>query len=430
MIPFYAAAGIPFLILLATFYFVTLRRSFPQPDAKYPKAIPILSVAATLATLSLGLFLYSAKLPANQAWIPIGVTITITMIIFRFFGNRAALHATLLINILMQMFFVVSFGYLSDMHTSIKHTSDAIAAATNPYSWVEAYNEETNRFITGYPAGIWLPYAIGWKIGVVPQWINLVFFVALIVTIENWRKACGLSVALVGITFYPVLVSSEVSFRMLTDGHLWLYWLAFVVGFTSLHRGRLTLAAIALGIAIACRQPAIFFIPAVMVYAGYKYGLVSMIRLSLLAVFIWIAMTIPPYLLYENRLSDLIESYTALASFKPKLFSLNAYTYFAMVNREAWARPTQIFLTLTTIGVTWALAHRAPISFSQSVFLSGLTYLTFVLFNRVTEPYYFVPALLLLALGVCTSFSDHSTDNAITQTDENPKQNRGEVTIT
>lgn len=406
-LPFSAVYFLALALLLAAGLAPT---PIDKPGASRPVADA--GLAMTGAAILMSIYFHGAELPfpALAAMASVAVVLAAARV---FLGAARAVWLALLIGLGVQI--ALALGNPLDV------------AAANMLPVVEAgcvklLNGE-NPYLATYPGitsvplmylpGLLLPYCAPVALGLDVRVLNVVLLVAIVFyaawALDARRRPERLSLALLPLLFSPPIG------QMMIHGHVWLYWLLVVVFVHALATRRLLVAALLLGLMLATRQMSLFLAIPVAVYMATRLRPALLARYAAIALATY-AVIMAPVMLTTPAWIDLfylsatrVGEGTHLTYGNP----MNQVSLSGVLTQSGLApllQPLQL-LVLVLAGLALWLGRRR-LTFDRSLVLLGVAYVLVIGLNQFLHRYFYVPGLILLALGIAHALVDRRTPRA------------------
>ncbi len=248
----------------------------------------------------------------------------------------------------------------------------------------------------------WLIYVPFVAFHLDPRLLNEIAIVGTIsIYLRLWRE---ISFPWTGFAVLLGLIAMRSSTEMLYDGEVWpLWWMISLFAFL-IHRRRLRVAALVLGLLLACSQislaiAALFGVYQIRSTASWR----DTVLLAGISSAVYLAFVLP----FAHGLAGFVVEYYIviphLAGVISERLRHNSITQVSLVNLLSRAGLTGLRAWLqaaTGIAGMAVLAVRRSTTPAQFLTVCGLTYLWAISLNMQVWKYYYVPGLLLLFWGI------------------------------
>ena len=248
----------------------------------------------------------------------------------------------------------------------------------------------------------WLIYVPFVAFRLDPRLLNeLAILGTIAIYLRLWREV---SFPWTGFAVLLGLIATRSSTEMLYDGEVWPLWCLISVFAFLIHRRRLRMAALVLGLLLACSQISLAIAA---LFGVYQLRSAARWRETFLLAGIVTAVYLAFVLPFAHGLAGFVEEYYIviphLAGLISERLRHNSITQVSLVNLLSRAGLTGLRAWLqaaTGIAGMAVLALRRSTTPAQFLTVCGLTYLWAISLNMQVWKYYYVPGLLLLFWGI------------------------------
>jgi len=321
------------------------------------------------------------------AWLP--------LMLMPWFRPRLAIFLFSAFWVLLCVYLIVQTpGYLDldgqaggDMLAMVYAGSEAFLHGQNPHG---QYYDEVAIYPFMYLPAMWLPYvpfvSMEWDLRILN--LGVMFVIAAAATFATLRRADGLAAA-------PLLVmSSPLVSLLLINGQVWSYWLLCWAFALAAANRSVVLGACLLGLMLAARQWAVFFLLGFPFYVLKAYGWRTAAKAAAVVVAVFLVVTLPfvvwdPYFFNAIYLDPIREVHH---NFRSQLAMTTVLGYFDLLEWKGVGLAATIVL-----GAVWVALSRSD---SEAAWRAGLLFVAAVAFNTKVHPYYYTAGLLVAATAL------------------------------
>jgi hypothetical protein len=395
---FLPISGVFFLCL------ILIVASFATPAAAALTIGVKLHRAAGLAmmaiALSLTLFFHGAELPF-PALLAIGVLLVGATASIVFGASGVATIVVVAVGLAVQIFLALTNPLdvqAANMLPIIGAGCELLLQLKNPY--LATFPGIASEPLYYLP-GLILPYCTSVAVGLDMRIVNVALILAIVayasLIFDLWRHPERLSLGLL-----PLLLLPQTT-QMMIHGHVWLYWLLVVAFVHALSTGRLVAAALLLGLLLATRQMALFLAIPAAVYMAGQLRPAALLRYAAITLSTYVVVMAPVMVTMPGWVDHF---YLGLSGVGIRLHlsygnPMNQVSLSGLLTDTGLAgllRPLQAATILLVAVVLWVWRRR--LAFDQVVVLLGVGYVIAIGFNGFLHRYFYMPGLILIALGI------------------------------
>ena len=364
-----------------------------------------LGLAMTTGALVLTLYFTDGLLPV-PALASIGVTVVAVAGVAATLGIARALWLALLLGLAVQI--ALALGNPLDVAAAnmlpvIEAGCGKLLSGENPH--LADYPGITSVALIYLP-GLLLPYCGPVALGLDVRILNVVLLVA-IVAYAAWAFDFRNRPERLSLGLLPLLFSPPAA-QMMVHGHVWSYWLLVVVFVHTLATRRFAAAALVLGLMLATRQMSLFLAVPAAVYMSTRLRVPALLRYGAISIITFLVIMAPVMLTVPDWINFFFLSTTQIGEQSHLTYGnpMNQVSLSGLLTDSGVAgllQPLQVGVLLLA-GVAFWLWRRW-LSFDQALFLLGVTYVLVIGLNSFLHRYFYVPGLILIALGIAYSLA-------------------------
>lgn len=364
-----------------------------------------LGLAMTTGALVLTLYFTDGQLPV-PALASIGVTVVAVAGVAATLGIARALWLALLLGLAVQI--ALALGNPLDVAAAnmlpvIEAGCGKLLSGENPH--LADYPGITSVALIYLP-GLLLPYCGPVALGLDVRTLNVVLLVA-IVAYAAWAFDFRHRPERLSLGLLPLLFSPPAA-QMMVHGHVWSYWLLVVVFVHTLATRRFAAAALVLGLMLATRQMSLFLAFPAAIYMSTRLRVPALLRYGAISIITFLVIMAPVMLTVPDWINFFFLSTTQIGEQSHLTYGnpMNQVSLSGLLTDSGVAgllQPLQVGVLLLA-GVAFWLWRRW-LSFDQALFLLGVTYVLVIGLNSFLHRYFYVPGLILIALGIAYSLA-------------------------
>lgn len=346
-------------------------------------------------------YFYSYKLP-DISWVAVALpAITAASLLHIKWGSRGSTLGFLFFGFVLYTFFVIQTPHIdgANMLELIEAVLRDFYAGLNPY--VIDYMPITSNKL-GYMPALWLPYSIAYLADIDARVINMFCLLAIVVLFERALRGNQDTSFITSITIYPIILSPPVV-QMVIHGHVLPYWLYLFVTAVALHKGRLLLASVMFGLALAARQPSVFLVPLLAIYVYNMTSMAGFIKYALASLLTYAAVVMP-FAIWTGT-EFWFQTYLNVAGVLYEDFLIHQINGSGILYALGLMDILNYIQLLIILAGAVVIARNSHKGASWFIFFSAIVYIWAVFFNIYVARYIYIPAIMLMSFAVATSMS-------------------------